>query len=218
MLKRDVQWLLQVHPQVKVEIQGHTSSEGRLRYNMDLSRRRAQAVVDYLVSQGVAANRLTAVGHGPKIPLVSPEQTESDREKNRRIEFSIRPRKECDTCTRFEVGKIQFEFNSGVIKPESFAELDSVVRKLLATPPVHLLIEGHTSSEGAARYNRRLSGIRAAAVRKYLIDKGVAANRLASKGFGADRLLIEKDTTEEQREINRRVEFTITRGQPECPE
>ncbi len=218
MLKRDVQWILQAHPQVRVDVQGHTSGEGRLQYNMDLSRRRAQAVVAYLVSQGVAAERLSAVGHGPKIPLVSPEKTESDREKNRRIEFSIRPRKECDTCTRFEVGKIQFEFNSGVIKQESFPELDSVVRKLLAAPEVYLLIEGHTSSEGAANYNRRLSGTRAAAVRKYLIDKGVPQARLESKGIGEDRLLVPSDTTEEQREINRRVEFTITRGQPECPE
>lgn len=218
MLKRDVQWILQAHPKVRVDIQGHTSGEGRLQYNMDLSRRRAQAVVAYLVSQGVAAERLSAVGHGPKIPLVSPEKTESDREKNRRIEFSIRPRKECNTCTRFEVGKIQFEFNSGVIKQESFPELDSVVRKLLTAPEVHLLIEGHTSSEGAANYNRRLSGTRAAAVRKYLIDKGVPQARLDSKGVGEDRLLVPNDTTEEQKEKNRRVEFTITKGQPECPE
>jgi uncharacterized protein (TIGR03382 family) len=218
MLKRDVQWLLEAHPQVRVEIQGHTSGEGRLQYNMDLSRRRAQAVVAYLVSQGIAANRLSAVGHGPKIPLVSPEKTESDREKNRRIEFSIRPRKECNTCTRFEVGKIQFEFNSGVIKAESFPELDSVVRKLLAAPEVHLLIEGHTSSEGAANYNRRLSGVRAAAVRKYLIEKGVPQARLDSKGVGEDRLLVPNDATEEQKEKNRRVEFTITKGKPECPE
>jgi cysteine-rich repeat protein len=218
MLKRDVLWILAAHPKVRVEIQGHTSSEGRLQYNMDLSLRRARAVVNYLVSEGIAADRLVAVGHGPKIPLVSPERTEADREKNRRIEFNIRPRKECNTCTRFEVGKIQFEFNSGVIKPESFPELDSVARKLLANPEVHLLIEGHTSSEGAANYNRRLSGTRAAAVRKYLIDKGVAQNRLESKGVGEDKLLIPDDKTEEQREINRRVEFTITKGKPECPE
>jgi cysteine-rich repeat protein len=218
MLKRDVLWILQAHPQVRVEVQGHTSSEGRLEYNMDLSRRRAQSVVAYLVGEGVAADRLTAVGHGPKIPLVSPETTEIDREKNRRIEFSVRPRKECDTCTRFEVGKIQFEFNSGVIKPESFPELDSVVRKLLANPAVHLFIEGHTSSEGSARHNRRLSGVRAAAVRKYLVEKGVAQGRLDSKGFGEDKLLIPADDTEEQREINRRVEFVITKGKPECLE
>lgn len=218
MLERDVLWILEAHPQVRVEIQGHTSGEGKLEYNMDLSRRRAKAVVDFLVSKGIPADRLTAVGHGPKIPLVSPERTEADREKNRRIEFNIQPRKECDTCTRFEVGKIQFEFNSGVIKPESFPELDSVVRKLLASPAVHLLIEGHTSSEGSARHNRRLSGTRAAAVRKYLIEKGVAQNRLASKGVGEDKLLVPDDDTEEKREINRRVEFTITRGKPECPE
>jgi uncharacterized protein (TIGR03382 family) len=218
MLKRDVLWILRQHPQVRVEVQGHTSSEGRLEYNMDLSRRRARAVVNYLVGEGIPADRLTAVGHGPKIPLVSPERTEADREKNRRIEFSVRARKECGDCTRFEVGKIQFEFNSGVIKPESFPELDSVVRKLLANPEVHLLIEGHTSSEGSARGNQRLSGIRAEAVRKYLVEKGVAANRLASRGFGESKLLVNPDDTEEKRETNRRVEFTITRGRPECPE
>jgi uncharacterized protein (TIGR03382 family) len=218
MIERDVLWILREHPQVRVEVQGHTSSEGRLEHNMDLSRRRAEAVVAHLVRQGIAAERLTAVGHGPRIPLVSPEQTDADREKNRRIEFSIRPRKECNTCSRFEVGKIQFEFDSGVIKTESFAELDSVFRKLLANPEVHLLIEGHTSSEGSTRSNRRLSSVRAEAVLNYLIGKGVDRKRLDSKGFGESKLLVSPDDAEEQREVNRRVEFTITRGRPQCPE
>ena len=218
MLERDVLWILRAHPQIRVEVQGHTSGEGKLAYNMELSQRRAQSVVDFLVEHGIEGERLSAVGHGPKVPLVTPENSEADRERNRRIEFSIQPRRECGTCEKFQVGKILFEFNSGVIKEESFPELDSVVRKLQSNPAVHLLIEGHTSSEGSARYNRRLSGVRAASVRKYLVEHGVEANRLASKGVGEAQLLIAPDDTEEARETNRRVEFTITRGRPVCPD
>ncbi|MCG8418058.1 MAG: OmpA family protein [Proteobacteria bacterium] len=93
-----------------------------------------------------------------------------------------------------------------------------MARKLLANAQIHLRIEGHTSSNGSNGYNRRLSGSRAAAVRTYLINKGVAHNRLTSKGFGEDRLLVKPEKTEQDREVNRRVEFTITRGQQECPE
>lgn len=216
MLKRDVVWVLQAHQDVRVTIEGHTSSEGRLEYNMSLSQRRAEAVRAYLTSQNIDAGRLKATGYGPKHLLIKPEKSEADREQNRRIEFRITAGGSCAPCTKIQVGKIQFEYNADKIKPESFPELDHVVRQLEDRADVHLRIEGHTSSEGKAAYNKRLSGLRAAAVRKYLIERGVAANRLGSIGYGAERLLVTPDTSEEDRERNRRVEFTITQGGA-CP-
>jgi outer membrane protein OmpA-like peptidoglycan-associated protein len=216
MLKRDVVWVLQAHQDVRVTVEGHTSSEGKLEYNMGLSQRRADSVRAYLSSQGIDAGRLKATGYGPKHLLIKPEKGEADREQNRRIEFRITAGGSCAPCTKIQVGKIQFEYNSDKIKPESFPELDHVVRQLEDRADVHLRIEGHTSSEGRAAYNKRLSGLRAAAVRKYLIERGTAANRLDSIGHGAERLLVTPDPSEEDREKNRRVEFTITQGGA-CP-
>jgi outer membrane protein OmpA-like peptidoglycan-associated protein len=216
MLKRDVVWVLQAHQDVRVTIEGHTSGEGKLDYNLSLSQRRAEAVREYLSSQGIDLSRLKATGYGPKHLLIKPEKSEADREQNRRIEFRITAGGSCAPCTKIQVGKIQFEYNSDKIKPESFPELDHVVRQLEDRADVHLRIEGHTSSEGRAAHNKRLSGLRAAAVRKYLIERGIAASRLGSIGHGAERLLVTPDATEEEREKNRRVEFAITQGGA-CP-
>ncbi|ENX14404.1 hypothetical protein F895_02359 [Acinetobacter sp. CIP 64.2] len=74
----------------KLTVAGYTDSTGNADSNKTLSQKRAQAVVDYLVSQGVAATQLTAVGHGADNP-VADNATEEGRFKNRRIEFSITP-------------------------------------------------------------------------------------------------------------------------------
>jgi len=78
------------HELVRIEIGGHASSEGSDDYNLDLSERRAEAVRKYLVEKsGVRQERLTAEGYGETKPLVTPDDSESLREKNRRVEFVI---------------------------------------------------------------------------------------------------------------------------------
>ncbi|MGE5429444.1 MAG: OmpA family protein [Syntrophomonadaceae bacterium] len=81
------QMLLQ-NPELKVEIQGYTDDTGSDTYNLNLSLKRANAVNDYLVSHGIAANRLTAVGLGSQNPVGS-NKTLKGRVLNRRIEFKI---------------------------------------------------------------------------------------------------------------------------------
>ncbi len=74
----------------KVEIGGHASTEGSDEHNLNLSDRRAKSVMKWLVDRGgVDAKRLTAKGYGETKPLVTPEETDADREKNRRVEFLI---------------------------------------------------------------------------------------------------------------------------------
>lgn len=70
----------------KVRVEGHASSEGTVEHNEKLARQRAQAVVDYLVSNGVSRDRLTAVGFGSRVP-VADNTTEAGRVVNRRVEF-----------------------------------------------------------------------------------------------------------------------------------
>jgi OmpA-OmpF porin, OOP family len=69
----------------KVVIEGHTSSEGAEQYNLDLSRRRAEAVVAELVRRGIAAGRISAVGRGESSPIAS-NADEAGRSLNRRVE------------------------------------------------------------------------------------------------------------------------------------
>lgn len=74
----------------KIEIGGHASTEGSDSHNMKLSDRRAKSVMTYLTEKaGVKAELLTAKGFGETKPLADPEETEADREKNRRVEFLI---------------------------------------------------------------------------------------------------------------------------------
>ena len=80
--------LLQEYPDLKIEVGGHTSEEGGDEVNQELSKRRAEAVRDYLVVKGVAPERVTAVGYGSSQPK-GDNATAKGRKVNRRIEFKL---------------------------------------------------------------------------------------------------------------------------------
>jgi outer membrane protein OmpA-like peptidoglycan-associated protein len=80
--------LLNELPDLAIEINGHTSNEGKEIHNLQLSQKRAQAVKTWLVSNGITESRLTSVGKG-STESISPNDTEENKEKNRRIEFVI---------------------------------------------------------------------------------------------------------------------------------
>lgn len=79
---------LQTQPELKLTIEGHTDSQDRLGKNQQLSEARARAVLDYLVSKGVAAGRLSSTGYGGSRPIAD-NDTPTGRAKNRRIEFKL---------------------------------------------------------------------------------------------------------------------------------
>jgi outer membrane protein OmpA-like peptidoglycan-associated protein len=104
---------------------------------------------------------------------------------------------------------INFEYNKAIIKSSSFYILDAVVASLQGNPDITLLeIQGHTDERGDDAYNLDLSIRRAAAVRKYLTDKGVDANRLESQGYG-ETMPVDKRSNEQAWAKNRRVDFLI---------
>lgn len=78
--------ILNENPELSVEVQGYTDSIGTDAYNLALSDRRANTVKDYLVSQGVAASRLTVEGFGEADPVAT-NDTEEGRAQNRRVEL-----------------------------------------------------------------------------------------------------------------------------------
>ena len=107
--------------------------------------------------------------------------------------------------------KIQFEVSKAIIKPESFPLLAEIADVIKKNPQIKkLMVEGHSSAEGDAAMNQRLSDDRAKSVRQHLVDKGgVAAGILAAKGYGETKPLMSNDT-DAGKEKNRRVEFLIT--------
>lgn len=105
--------------------------------------------------------------------------------------------------------QVFFKTDKDTILPVSFPLLDEVAGVLFENPTITIRIEGHTDNKGKPNYNKKLSERRAAAVRKYLIKKGVDASRMTSVGFGMERP-IEDNSTEAGRAANRRVEIHIT--------
>jgi len=80
--------ILKANPDVKVVIAGYTDSTGAADYNQKLSERRAQSVLDYFASKGVAKNRMQAVGYGAKSPIAD-NKTKDGRALNRRVELQV---------------------------------------------------------------------------------------------------------------------------------
>lgn len=106
----------------------------------------------------------------------------------------------------FNFRNIQFEFDSHVLKTDSYAVLDQISREMRKDPNARFRIDGHASVEGTAQYNMSLSVDRADAVKLYLVNSGVAAENLVTEGFGATKPVATNDN-ENGRALNRRVEI-----------
>jgi len=201
------------YPTTSAVIEGHTDNVGAADYNMKLSQRRAESVVNALAEDyGIDRSRLSAVGFGLTRPIAD-NGTDAGRQKNRRIEAII-------DCA-FDVTKVQpperlcmslvMDFDSGKadIKPEYRDEIAKVADYLKQYPSTTALIEGHTDNVGDADYNMKLSQQRAANVVNYLADNfGIARSRLSAKGYG-DTRRISYDNTAEGRQRNRRIDAVI---------
>lgn len=83
------------YPNSLIDVMGHTDSTGSDQYNLDLSRRRAESVSNYLVSRGIARARIETIGYGEQYP-VADNTTVSGRSQNRRVEIRITPITEQD--------------------------------------------------------------------------------------------------------------------------
>ncbi len=104
--------------------------------------------------------------------------------------------------------RILFEFGRATIRPQYRRPLAQVVKLLLEYPTARVRIEGHSDNVGNPSYNLRLSERRARAVLRYLVQSGVPMTRLAIKGFGENKPMV-SNTSNRNRAMNRRVEFTI---------
>jgi outer membrane protein OmpA-like peptidoglycan-associated protein len=104
--------------------------------------------------------------------------------------------------------KIQFDADSIVIKPEAIPSLDELYEFLYDNPTIIIEVSGHTNSLPADDYCDRISAERATSVATYLINKGIEARRVISKGYGK-RKPVATNLTPEGRKKNQRVEIRL---------
>jgi outer membrane protein OmpA-like peptidoglycan-associated protein len=103
---------------------------------------------------------------------------------------------------------IQFDVNRATIRPASFATLDAAAKVLTDYPELRLEISGHTDTDGTHDRNLKLSQERADSVKAYLVKKGVAEERIQTRGAGPDEPIADNKTREGKQQ-NRRIEFKI---------
>ena len=182
---------------VDTEISGETE-DGRVR------------LVD--VPEGDAIIEVRQSGYGvASVPVtVVYRRTES-------LDVVLEPAKAVLIGGRIEIrDSVYFETASATIRDVSFSLLDDVALIIQDNPRAEMVqVEGHTDSRGSETYNKGLSERRAASVRQYLIDAGIAPERLVSVGFG-EELPIDPREVREAWDRNRRVDFYILQwdGEP----
>lgn len=110
---------------------------------------------------------------------------------------------------------IYYDFDKWNIRPDAALELDKLVKLLKDNPTIHIQMGSHTDSRGADNYNMVLSTRRAIATVRYLIAKGIEAERLTWKGFGETELVNQCSNdvrcSEAEHQKNRRTEFRVTK-------
>lgn len=117
-----------------------------------------------------------------------------------------------DLGCKLNLQPIYFDFDRYNIRTDAEVELAKILVAMQENPEIIVNIESHTDQLGSDEYNEVLSSKRAAATRSWLIEKGIAAERLTAKGFGESQPLIdcnENDCSDEEHQLNRRSVFLV---------
>jgi len=111
----------------------------------------------------------------------------------------------------FRLNNVFFDFDKYDLRPASYAELNRLLDFLNEHPTIEIEMSAHTDSRGSDEYNFTLSDNRARSVTQYLLSKGIDKSRIRSQGYGETKPEVPNDT-DENRQLNRRVEFTILKN------
>jgi outer membrane protein OmpA-like peptidoglycan-associated protein len=150
------------------------------------------------------------------------------KRQNDNVELPVESYSE-EAATALNEGKklilqnILFDYNKARLRGSSEKELDKLATFLLEQKDIKLTVAGHTDAIGDPAYNLRLSRARAEAVVAYLVSKGVSASRLKSVGYGQTRPIARNLSADGQdnplgRQMNRRIEISVTAGDAELIE
>ena len=111
--------------------------------------------------------------------------------------------------SKIKFESMEFEENRADLTTPMYGDLDKIADFLLDNPDYKLKINGHTDSDGQENFNLKLSQDRADIIKEYLVHfGGVEENRVTAKGYGSSKPIV-KEITEEDKHLNRRVEFQI---------
>ena len=124
------------------------------------------------------------------------------------MDYSITP---LEVGTTIALNNVFFERGKAVLLDSSYVELDLLVEIMRENPSMKIELAGHTDNQGSAKLNVLLSKDRVAVVKKYLIDRGIKQNRISGEGYGGSKPVAPNDS-EENRRLNRRVEFTVVKN------
>jgi len=122
-------------------------------------------------------------------------------------------RRDSDMLRATLTATITFEFNKSDLRDDAKASLDAKIPILLANEAVMVRISGHADERGSTEYNLALGTQRAATAKRYLVERGVAANRIETTSFGEERPVC-TEATDACWGQNRRDEFELTAGGP----
>jgi len=120
-----------------------------------------------------------------------------------------------DELLKLVFEEVHFKFNDVSIPTSTYPILDSAIHATKLSKTVKVDVSAHTDCRGSSEYNQKLSDRRAAVVKQYLVKKGVASSRIITHGFGETQLLNQcsdgVECTEEQHQVNRRVDIKIVK-------
>ena len=105
--------------------------------------------------------------------------------------------------------KVYFDYNKYEIKKEQRPVLDKLVEHLEKNPKLALVIEGHCDERGSTEYNRALGERRSLAVKTYLNDSGIAADRMFTISYGSDKPAVADANDDAAHAKNRRCQFLL---------
>jgi len=198
------------YPGTTAVIEGHTDEVGTSADNMRLSQSRADSMVNYLASKGIARTRLQAVGYGETRPIAD-NSTQIGKRLNRRVNAIIACATDVEGIAAIPARvamalEVDFDANSAVVKPQYREELRKVANFMKANPRVTATVEGHTGNlQATPQAAMEISQRRAQNVVNYLVAEfGVDRTKLAAEGFGQTRRFA-YNTNLEGKQDNRRV-------------
>ncbi len=138
----------------------------------------------------------TCADYGYRIRLEKKEPNADSVFRNLQVNQSIR------------LDNVYFDQSSYVLRPESYPQLNKLIKTLESIPKLMIEIAGHTDNVGDKRLNQALSENRAKIITNYLVTNGIAEKRLHHNGYGSSKPAAPNDTEENKRK-NRRVEFVV---------
>jgi outer membrane protein OmpA-like peptidoglycan-associated protein len=217
----------------RVLIEGHCDSIGSVAYNLQLSRNRAKAVKQFLMSNGIREAQIkTCVGWGKSKP-VADNTREETRQQNRRVDITLyrntvikkdtlplkeewHPIEKIDVGGSIRLKNLYFEPGRHKIRDESDPELIRLLKTMIRYPKLVIEIQGHVCCSAPDEdgfdwdtETNNLSENRASAIADFLIEGGISPKRLRIKGFGGSKKMFEDEREEKYRAQNRRVECQI---------